>query len=57
MENRVYCPLIDEEIEDIECIENVDCVIGIQKENSIPARYRKKENWKDICKKCKHHNE
>jgi hypothetical protein len=24
------------------------------KESSIPEQYKEKENWKEICKKCKY---
>ena len=57
MENeKVVCPLIDEEIEEIECIENRDCIDGIVSEESLPKKYMIKDGWKDICKKCKYHS-
>lgn len=52
----VFCPLVDDKIEDIDCIENRDVVDGMIKENSLPIRYKQKEKWKEICKKCKWHN-
>ena len=58
MENDryVFCPLVDEKIEDIDCIENRDVVDGMIVEESLPAKYKQKELWKDICKKCKWHD-
>ncbi len=56
MESKIECPLIDNMIEDIECIENIDCIEGMQKETSMPEKYKAKENWKEICKRCKYHN-
>jgi len=56
MEDRVFCPLVDTDIEDIDCIETRDVVVGIIKDDFIPSKYKKKENWKEICKKCKYHN-
>lgn len=50
------CPILKEEIEDIECIETVDAIEGILKEEVIPDKFKEKENWKDICRKCKWHN-
>lgn len=56
--NDIYvdCPLVDRKIEDIDCIENREIVDGNLIEECMPECYKKKENWKDICKKCKWHN-
>lgn len=57
MDDRyVLCPLVDEKIEDIDCIENREVAGGNLVENGMPKRFLKKQNWKDICKKCKWHN-
>ena len=34
----VKCPLVDEMIEDIDCIENVDAVDGVLKMDKVPER-------------------
>lgn len=52
----VFCPLVDERIDIGECIENTDVVDGIIKESTLPEQYKRKENWKEICKNCKYHN-
>lgn len=52
----VMCPLVDEKIEDIDCIENRDVVDDMLIEDGMPSRFKQKENWRDICKKCKWHN-
>ena len=52
----VKCPLVDEMIEDIDCIENVDAVDGRLKADKLPERFKKKDDWETICKKCKWHN-
>ena len=44
---RVYCPLIDEMIEAIECLENQDIRAAF-----IPKKFKCKDNWQDICFKC-----
>lgn len=55
MENKVYCPLVDNYIEDIECIENSDCIRGIIKTSSMPNKYKSKEDWEAICTKCQYY--
>ena len=57
MDDRwVFCPLVDRKIEDIDCIENRDDVDGMLVESSLPDEYKRKINWKDICRKCQWHN-
>lgn len=58
MENdkSVLCPLVDEKIEDIDCIENRDVAEGLISEKHMPERFTKKPDWKSICKKCEWHN-
>ncbi len=57
MDDRyVFCPLVDKTIEDIDCIENRDVVEGMIIESALPDKYKKKENWKNICKNCEWHN-
>lgn len=54
--NTILCPLVDDIIEDIECIENRDVVDEMITEESLPNKYERKSNWKEICRKCKWHN-
>ncbi|UTB43638.1 hypothetical protein NKF89_04965 [Agathobacter rectalis] len=54
--NTILCPLVDDIIEDIECIENRDVVDEMITEESLPNKYKRKSNWKEICRKCKWHN-
>lgn len=51
MEDKIVCPLVDDEIDIIDCLENRDI-----KEEYIPEKYKKKKNWKDICKSCKYYD-
>lgn len=44
---KVKCPLVDDFIEDIDCMENQ----GV-KDSSIPARFKVKPDWKTICEAC-----
>lgn len=44
---QVKCPLVDQFIEAIECIENTSVA-----ETSVPDQYKKKPDWKHICQKC-----
>ena len=45
MSRKVNCPLVDTEIENIDCIENSDAVGGILKKDTVPERFKKKPNW------------
>ena len=54
--NFVMCPLVEAEIEDIECIEVTDVAEQFLKEECISKKFKNKENWKEICKECKWHN-
>ena len=54
-DDRVMCPLIDEKIDPMECVDVVDCVLNPLFLNSLPEKYKAKENFKDICKQCKWH--
>lgn len=49
------CPLMDREIEDIDCMENSDAVDGMIKKESVPDRFKNKTGWEEICKQCKWH--
>ncbi len=54
--DSVYCPLVDDNIQDIDCIENRDCVDGFIKLSSMPDKYKVKDNYISICKKCEYHD-
>lgn len=55
--NQVNCPLVNNELIDIaDCIENVDVADGMIKEECMPDDYKKTDNWREVCKKCKFHN-
>ena len=50
MDDRILCPLINNYIDIVDCMENRDT-----REESIPQKFKVKEKWKEICKKCKYH--
>lgn len=52
---RVLCPLVNETIGNFECLENVDCIDGMIKIESLPQKFKMKENWKELCIKCEYH--
>ena len=56
---EMMCPMIDKIIPVSECIENVDTVNGLIKEKGVILQYGDslKEDWKEICKNCKHYEE
>ncbi len=43
----IFCPLVDKKIDVVDCMENRDT-----KEEVIPAIYKVKTNWKEICDNC-----
>lgn len=43
----VKCPLVDDWTDPIDCLENQEVI-----ESSIPARFKVKHNWKQICETC-----
>lgn len=45
--DQVKCPLVDDWIAPIDCMENQDI-----KEEYIPDRFKVKHDWKEICKAC-----
>lgn len=51
----VMCPLVDQDIENIDCIENSDAVDGMITKDSVPRRFKEKSDWEEICKNCKWH--
>lgn len=55
-DDRVYCPVLDREIEDIDCIENRDIVDGNLDERFLAEGFRKRKDWKSACRKCEWHN-
>ena len=50
------CPLVEEMIENIDCIENSDAVDGLIKKSSVPDRFKRKPEWENICRECQWHN-
>ena len=44
---RVKCPLVDDWIDPIDCMENQTV-----RDESIPLQFRRKADWKDICTSC-----
>lgn len=46
-DDLIFCPLVDKDIDIVDCMENRDI-----RDDVIPAEYRAKENWKDICAEC-----
>lgn len=44
---KVKCPLVDDWIADIDCLENQDIA-----ELFIPIEFKRKKDWKNICEHC-----
>lgn len=49
MDDKIFCPLVDDKIDIVDCMENRDI-----KDEYIPEKYKKKDNWKEICNGCKY---
>lgn len=54
-DDRVMCPLINEKIEPMDCVDIVDCVLNPLLLRALPDKYKAKENFIEICKQCKWH--
>lgn len=50
MEDKIFCLLVDRSIDPVDCMENRDI-----KDEYIPDEYKRKENWKEVCKNCKYY--
>lgn len=49
MDDKVICPLVDEKIDPVDCMENQAI-----RDEFIPQKFKQKENWREICQKCKY---
>lgn len=56
-EIRYSCPIVDgEEISDAECVDICFVAEKMIKQHILDSRILKKENFREICKECPHHN-
>ncbi len=55
--SKIMCPLVDKEIQDIDCVENSDIANGMFKESNLPDIYKVKKNWREICQNCKNNRD
>lgn len=44
---KIKCPLVDDWISPIDCMENQDV-----NERFIPEQFKRKNDWKNICQRC-----
>ena len=54
-EGLTYCPLVDSLIDNFDCFENIDVADEMITENTIPAEFKVKDDWKKICMECRYH--
>ena len=52
LENKLYCPLVDKDIIDEQCLVVSDCANRMIKESFIEDCFKEKENWRNICMNC-----
>lgn len=57
MEEKIFCPLIDGETSDDECYEACLVASRLLRKEAINAEFIQKENFREICLNCPHHNE
>lgn len=51
---NIECPLIDGMIEIGDCVVCSDVARGVLKETLVPGELKKKDNWRNVCLKCKY---
>lgn len=49
MEDKIFCPLADEKIDIVDCMENRET-----RDEAIPAKFKVKPSWRKICEECKY---
>ncbi len=54
-EIRFRCPLLDEEIERVECIDVQLFAEDILTSENLSHRFRERTAWRELCKNCTHH--
>ena len=47
----VKCPLVEDWVTPADCLENQDVV-----ESAVPARFKQKPAWREICEHCPFRN-
>ncbi|SHH48774.1 hypothetical protein SAMN02745135_00949 [Caloranaerobacter azorensis DSM 13643] len=52
----IKCPITNSNIDIAECVVIVDVSEGCAKETILSDNIKKVENWREICKHCKKHN-
>lgn len=52
----IKCPITNSDIDIGECVVIVDVCEKCIKETMLSDNIKNIENWQDICKKCKYHN-
>lgn len=52
----VRCPLINEDINEAECVSITSVANGCIKEDVLNKEITKQKDWKETCSKCKYHN-
>ena len=52
----IECPILNKDIDIGECVIIVDVCEEMVKESVISNEVKEVENWREICKNCKYHN-
>ena len=54
-EGLTYCPLVDSLIDNLDCFENIEVADKLFTEDTEPAEFKAKDEWKEICRECRYH--
>lgn len=54
---NMLCPLCDEIIDNGDCFENCAVADKELKPDTMPQKFKQKDNWCEICLNCQYHIE
>lgn len=57
MKDSVFCPIVNINIEAIDCIVTSDCAEGMLKPSATDDRFTDIKNWREICLNCPNHEQ
>ena len=51
IDEKVLCPLINEKIDPVDCMENQDVM-----DEFVPSKFKISPDWRKICENCKYYD-
>jgi len=55
-QDGLKCPIVGCEIQKSICLENTMVTAGFMDENMMREEFKEKQNWREICQKCRYYN-